>query len=96
MSKTWYVAKKACGRVPFTVKPVEVERSTDASVWIAGKRIWRRGWRGHYFPTRDEALNYCFNVLSNDVSKARRSLWTAMNAFAAFKDEIASEEAKCD
>ena len=48
---TWYsVNKYRYHNHPF-IEPVEVDRATEMSVWVGGKRRERMGERVCYFPT---------------------------------------------
>ena len=49
----WYEVNAYCGHVK--IEPVEVERVTDSSVWIAGRRRCRHGEYVSIFDSFDEA-----------------------------------------
>lgn len=72
MSGTWYRAE--IGGFAPTIKPVEVERETESSVWIAGRRNAKRSeWR-NYFQTWDDAHALLMSDAAERVAEARKRL----------------------
>lgn len=56
-----------------SIEAVEIEKSTDSSVWIDGRRHSRAGWQS-YFPTWQEAKDYLISEAEKSVQSARRVL----------------------
>ncbi len=59
------------------IKIVEVERITDASVWIDGRRSARFSEWHSYFKTFSEAKQYLVGVAGSKLDNARRNLESA-------------------
>jgi hypothetical protein len=56
-----------------SIEEVEIEKFTDASVWIGGRRHARLGWQS-YFQTWSEAKDYLIAEAEQAVVIARRVL----------------------
>jgi hypothetical protein len=56
------------------IRPIKVQRSTDDSVWIAGRRRKRLCDSYAYFPTWDEAKSYLVEQAQQKVDSCRRQL----------------------
>lgn len=71
--ETWYEA--SLSRWGKRVAPVQVEKSTDKTVTINGRRCNRltSDWRC-YFPTEKEAWDYLVQRATAKVEEAQRSL----------------------
>lgn len=70
MSETWYEAWMD------KITPVEVERHTELSVWVHGRKHARKSWRA-YFPTWDGAREWLLSKAQDELDSARRSLQRA-------------------
>jgi hypothetical protein len=66
-TKKWF---EACG---YRILPVDIERSSQSSVWIRGSRYSRSGWRS-FFPTWAEAHAHLITAAEADLASARRQL----------------------
>lgn len=58
---------------------VEVERVTDSSVWIAGRRHSRSSWSGTYYTTKEEAHAAAVAEAELQVVAERNSLQRAQD-----------------
>ncbi len=56
------------------IKPVEIERETDASVFIKGRRRAKRSSCESYFDTWEEAKAHLMSVAESKLNSARREL----------------------
>jgi hypothetical protein len=59
------------------IKEVEVDRFSEMSVWIDGRRIARRTENHNYFDTWEEAHNYLIDRATDNVYTAQRELTRA-------------------
>ncbi len=81
-SEKWF---QTSGRYSPRITPVEVERHTDASVWINGRRHARiSGWEC-YFPTWKEAHDHLLGEAAARVASARRKLEIANSTYGNIK-----------
>lgn len=80
-----------------SIKPVEVERQTDSSIWVDGKRMTRATRNYRYFDTWEEAHqwlrdkeNLRVTVAERKLSDAKRrmELVMAMEPPVKTKDEL--------
>lgn len=79
---TWYKARH--GRPE--ILAAEVERSSESSVWIGGKRSARLSHDWYcYFPTWDEAHAHLIREAEADVQQARLRLDRANGALGNVK-----------
>lgn len=67
---TWYRAWPTFNEIV----PVDVDKATDSSVWIGGRRLARATDHQSYFPTWDEAHAHLLQRAQEDLDRARRSL----------------------
>lgn len=88
MSATWYEV----GKWGDKIEPVEVERSTEQSVWVFNKwrvdRVERRARVSEhacYFPTWEEAHAYLLDRAETRLAGARRALALAQSAHGNVK-----------
>lgn len=73
-----------------SIEEIEVDRFTDKSVWIKGKRAARGGDYFDYFETPEEALEYINKSLSfTKASAEKRLAWAEkkLREFEAMKAE---------
>jgi hypothetical protein len=56
------------------IKPVEVERETESSVWISGRRQSKRSSYQNYFDSWEEARAFKIEDCEREVAAARREL----------------------
>jgi hypothetical protein len=68
------------------IKPVDVERSTDNSVWIKGRRSQRTGSWLEYWPTWNEAHAHLVTAAKNKVAQAEQELHSAHCKLLAILD----------
>ncbi len=74
------------------IKKVEIERETEASVWVKGsKRAKSTSWE-RYHDTYEDARRHVINEAEKEVATARRELETAERKLATAKalKEVAS------
>lgn len=82
MSAVWY---EVFGRINPTIKPVSVERHTQTSVWVRGRRHAQRAEWGGYFPTWEDAHAHALRQAEAEVMSARRALERASSALGNVK-----------
>lgn len=68
----WYEANVFAGSP--RIKPVEVERVTDASVWVNGRRRSRCGDWNSFFESFDEAKDWVVQTYRRRHEAAKREL----------------------
>ncbi len=56
------------------IEPVQVQKETEASVWIDGRRIAKRTQYDNYFDSFDEAKAFLTEYAENMLNSSRRSL----------------------
>jgi hypothetical protein len=56
------------------IKPVEVEKESESSVWIKGRVNKKISSYTGFFKTWDEARNYLINQIQQKIDSAKRSL----------------------
>jgi hypothetical protein len=71
-------------------KPIEIERFTDDSVWINGRRNKRITSWAAYYPTIDEALGQMERRLKTTLDSAERTLNRAQVNMAEFQKRRAA------
>lgn len=76
-----YVAGWWRGRI----KTVEVERETESSVWINGRRNAKLNNYKNYFDTWEEAHSYLMEKAQRKVNEARKSLEQANSELGTVK-----------
>ena len=95
--ETWWCVTPT--RRGMKISEAQVERSTDASVWvrrvdwsgeIRTERLARRSHYMHYFPTESEAVQFATSRLTRAVENSRENLVEAEKGLAEF---IASRQA---
>lgn len=57
---------------------IEIERETESSVWINGRKHSKRSSWDNYFPTREEAKDFLFKDACEKVEKADKKLYEAI------------------
>jgi len=80
MTNTWYEACFYGNKI----EPIEVERFTDVSVWIDGRR---RSREGVFFPTQGEAIQFVRNALEQKLAHANRQVSNAQQNLIKFNEE---------
>lgn len=65
-----YIAKSGC----IEIQPVFIERETDSSVWINGRRKSKQSEYENYFDTIDEAKQFIIQKAKNEVSQYQNRL----------------------
>ncbi|MEW8048955.1 MAG: hypothetical protein AB2792_20095 [Candidatus Thiodiazotropha sp.] len=69
---TKYLARRsAFGKL---IEPVQVEKETDKSVWINGRRSAKRSDYENYFDSFDDAKAYMTKYAEDALAAARRRL----------------------
>lgn len=68
-----------------TIKPVEVERVTDNSVWVRGRRSNREGTYDGYFDSWEEARQFLLKKAQVKLDSARRHLEAAQSEYGNIK-----------
>lgn len=82
------------------LKPVEVHRHTESSVWIED-RFWsgvepkivrkqRQGSFDRFFPTAEEGIAFIRKRLTNAVERAKRNLERDKSALGQFESAVKS------
>ena len=71
MTTKFLVRKVTWGRL---IELVEVEKETEASVWIEGRRSAKRSSYENYFDTFDEAKAFLTEYAEQILTNARKSL----------------------
>lgn len=67
------------------IDEVEVERETESSVWINGRRHAKQTSCACYFDTWDEALDYKLSKSQDEVERARSALERAKSKLGNIK-----------
>ena len=80
---TWYMARYSGAYS--SMKPVEVERATDACVWFNGRRHNKTSDYESYFSTWEQAHQHLIARAEQDVDIARRRLEVANSALGNIK-----------
>lgn len=73
VTTTWYRTWLAFNEIV----PVEIERSTENSVWIKERRVQRTGSYQEYWPTWEEAHARLVKAAEDDLVQARLALQRA-------------------
>lgn len=71
------------------IKPVKVERVSDASVWIGGHRRARRSEYQSYYSTWQEAASALITAAESKVADHQRYLDDAQERLTRLKAELA-------
>lgn len=79
---TWYEVSKWNYRGP-PITPVEVQRNSDSSVWIDGRRAAITSECSRYFPTWEEAKAHLVDRETKSVEYKRSALAKAESDLAA-------------
>jgi hypothetical protein len=80
-NETWFLT----GSYRREIEPVSVERSTESSVWVKGRRCARiTGW-GAYYPTWQEAKDALVAAAEKRVASATAALTYANEQLAKMK-----------
>lgn len=97
MSQTWYLAKSWSNRI----EEVEVDRSTEDSVWLTkskgchqrvlGRRSTMRGSYEHYFPSQAEAISFIKSRFMETISQLKQKMEQEQKALDAFEKEYPSK-----
>ena len=67
------------------IEAVEVERETEASVWVNGQRNGKRTEYHSYFNTFKEAKQYLLDIAERSVNSARLNLERAKGHYGNVK-----------
>jgi len=70
MASTWYKASKYTDRID----SVTVERDTDSSIWINGRRSAKATAYEQYFPTWYQACGYLLSRTQSKIAYLEREL----------------------
>lgn len=91
LSTTWRdkMIKYKTGEWNILIKEVEVERETDVSVWVNGRRCGKRTSWDNYFDTWAKAYSFLFDRATHTLEAAERRLESA-------KEQVAKIEALVD
>jgi len=68
-----------------SIEEVKVERETDSSVWVEGRRRAKKAGYCGYFDTWEEAKNSLLNKAQKDVDAARSRLQRANSKLGQVK-----------
>jgi hypothetical protein len=68
---------------------VEVDRFTESSVWIGGKRMAIHTAYEAYFPTQQAAIDYCEAFFQQKLESARKAMIVAGNQLMAWREYLA-------
>lgn len=71
------------------IQEIEVEKETDASVWVNGSRRAKRSMTEAYFGTWDEAYDYLLHVANLRIEDARKNVERYEQILAMRKPEDA-------
>jgi hypothetical protein len=67
------------------IEAVEVQRETQSTIWINGKRGSKRTEYDNYFDTWDEAKEFLLSKASSELASARRKLERAQGEYGNIK-----------
>lgn len=67
-----------------TIEEIEVERETESSVWVRGKRKSKWGYEG-YFDTWEGAREFLLGRADEELKSARRRLQDAQSKYGNIK-----------
>lgn len=81
MSETWFRVWLSFHEI----RPFQVEKFTDSSVWIGGRRNVRLTNHMSYFPTWDEAHTHLLQRTKADLDSARQRLQRAQGLYGNVK-----------
>ena len=81
MSETWFKTY----RWRNGIEAVQVERHTDASVWMKGRKRARSGQYENYFQSWDDARNYLMDRAESHVLSLKRQLESAQGELGNVK-----------
>ncbi len=73
------------------LEPVEVERYSQHSVWISGRRYQRKGVESAYFPTREEAYTFVDDHLKKKAERLVSQLSRAVDRQVEFSKEYGND-----
>ena len=78
----------------FKIREVEIARSTESSVWVAGEegRRLRRSSRGGYFKNRDDAISKALHLLDAELQSAKQRLADAQADRYAFIEKYLNND----
>lgn len=86
--ETWYKFDHMPWRNEQRIKPVQVEKSTAATIWIDGRMNRTRSDYDNFFPTFEEAKAFGVEKYSRKVEQLKEQLQAA-------EKELAEIEALC-
>jgi hypothetical protein len=78
MSLTWYKTLPSWSTT--RIEPIQIDRFTEQSVFINGRRALRMSQFDCFFPTRDEAKAYIVGKAEQDLDYHKISLARAQSA----------------
>lgn len=67
----WYNAKSGYS---MGIQEVEIDKETDQSVWIKGRRNAKRSSYDNFFPTYEEAYVFIHGKVCEEIEKRRQQL----------------------
>lgn len=80
--------KYKAGGYRYLVEPVEIEKETESTITIKGRRHNKRSEYENYFDTQDEALAYLKEKAIRKAESARRNLLLAESEYAKLMSDI--------
>lgn len=97
----WYRVRNeySSGQPAKKIEIVEIDRFTESSVWIAGKRTVIHGAYEWYYPTLQGAIDYCEMFFQRRLESAQTALEIAEKQITEWRQYVAtlgSTEAECD
>lgn len=97
-TQTWWKVTEELSRgfgvMYHDVAPVEIERATDSSVWIDGRRHQLGTAYASYFPTLEAAIQFVDARCVLEVERAEKKLYQAKDRKAhwdALRDRLVAE-----
>lgn len=88
MGEEWFEVKLWIR--PRVLGPILVEKSTEASVWIKGRRFARSDGYKAFYPTLGEAIARCRKELAGNLKDAKEKLAAAQGLEAEFEHLVAT------
>jgi hypothetical protein len=83
----WYKVEShwRSGESAKQITEVEVDRFTESSVWIDGKRLAIQSNYEAYFPTLQAAIDHCDDFFQRKLESARTTMEIAEGQLAAWR-----------
>jgi hypothetical protein len=87
-TQTWWCTERLCTKPA----PVDVDRSTERSIWVSGRRRQRlySEW-GSYYPTREEALEHMAAEARETLDALKRKTHEASTRLGQIESELRRE-----